>query len=232
MTPEVLFPFFQDPGAPCGEAVPPEPVISSKDSIPLEPVLPDPIDRLKQRALIGKTLVVKGEVNGDQDLVVKGRIEGNISLPGRTITVRHEGRADQGDMISPLEGFTGRRTSRASATRKGRSTSRGRRRETIMDGVFHRMVCWRAQGAREPEYERSHTPLGRGVFTISSSRVGWRTEEPEPPPRPPPRTLPRSRRGRLSPNSFLISSMVVLLAGLDAWVIDPPLAAERGSESH
>ena len=43
------------------------------------------------------------------------------------------------------------------------------RRETIMDGVFHRMVCWRAQGAREPEYERSHTPLGRGVFTISSS---------------------------------------------------------------
>ena len=81
--------------------VPPEPMISSKDSVPLEPVLPDPIDRLKQRALIGKTLVVKGEVNGDQDLVVKGRIEGNISLPGRTITVRHEGRVT-GDILAKM----------------------------------------------------------------------------------------------------------------------------------
>ena len=82
-------------------SVPPEPMISSKDSVPLEPVLPDPIDRLKQRTLIGKTLVVKGEVNGDQDLVVKGRIEGNISLPGRTITVRHEGRV-KGDMLAKV----------------------------------------------------------------------------------------------------------------------------------
>ena len=45
------------------------------------------------------------------------------------------------------------------------------RRETIMDGVFHRMVCWRAQGAREPEYERSHTPLGV-VQAPQAERVG------------------------------------------------------------
>ena len=82
-------------------SVPPEPVISSQDSVPLEPVLPDPIDRLKQRTLIGKTLVVKGEVNGDQDLVVKGRIEGNILVPGRTIEVGREGRV-KGDMLAKV----------------------------------------------------------------------------------------------------------------------------------
>ena len=79
-------------------SVPPEPVISSQDSVPLEP---DPVDRLKQRTLIGTTLVVKGEVNGDQDLVVRGRIEGNISLPGRTIAVGREGRV-KGDMLAKV----------------------------------------------------------------------------------------------------------------------------------
>ena len=80
---------------------PPEPLSSSKDSMPPGSTLPESTDRFQQRPLIGKTLVVKGEVNGDQDLIVNGRIEGNISLPGRTITVRHEGRVT-GDILAKM----------------------------------------------------------------------------------------------------------------------------------
>ncbi|MDE2927086.1 MAG: polymer-forming cytoskeletal protein [Acidobacteriota bacterium] len=40
-----------------------------------------------QRTVVGATITIKGEVSGGQDLLVLGRIEGRISLPGCNITV-------------------------------------------------------------------------------------------------------------------------------------------------
>ena len=46
----------------------------------------------KKRSVIGSTLTIKGEVSGGQDVLVKGRIEGRLSLTGSSITVGREGR--------------------------------------------------------------------------------------------------------------------------------------------
>jgi cytoskeletal protein CcmA (bactofilin family) len=35
----------------------------------------------------GRTIVIKGDVSGDEDLVIAGRVEGSISLKGRTLTL-------------------------------------------------------------------------------------------------------------------------------------------------
>jgi|SRR5215831_15667950 len=43
-------------------------------------------------SIIGKLLVVKGEVSGDEALVVEGEVEGPVTLHGQRLTVRTNGR--------------------------------------------------------------------------------------------------------------------------------------------
>ena len=43
-------------------------------------------------ATIGKSVVVKGELSGSEDLVVDGEVEGSITLRGQTLTVGPNGR--------------------------------------------------------------------------------------------------------------------------------------------
>ena len=64
-----------------------------------DPDLPAPTDRLSAPAFLASTLVVKGEVSGDQDLIVEGRIDGSLSLPGHRITVGRKGRI-KGDLTA------------------------------------------------------------------------------------------------------------------------------------
>lgn len=35
----------------------------------------------------GQSIVIRGDVSGHEDLVIAGRVEGSISLPGRTLTL-------------------------------------------------------------------------------------------------------------------------------------------------
>lgn len=50
----------------------------------------------KEPCLIGSKVVVRGQISGNQDLVVEGRVEGRIGLPNR-ITVE-EGGAVEADV--------------------------------------------------------------------------------------------------------------------------------------
>src|ERR1022692_1359962 len=43
-------------------------------------------------AIVGKLLVVKGEISGNEALVVDGEVEGSITLHGQRLTVRPHGR--------------------------------------------------------------------------------------------------------------------------------------------
>jgi cytoskeletal protein CcmA (bactofilin family) len=43
------------------------------------------------RTLIGKSLVIKGEVTGLEAMHIDGRVEGSVELPGQTITVGRGG---------------------------------------------------------------------------------------------------------------------------------------------
>jgi cytoskeletal protein CcmA (bactofilin family) len=42
-------------------------------------------------AVIGKSVVIKGEVSGSESLYIEGRIEGVINLPGNRVTVGRNG---------------------------------------------------------------------------------------------------------------------------------------------
>lgn len=43
-------------------------------------------------ALIGKSVVVKGELEGSEDLTIEGQVEGKIELRDHTLTIGHGGR--------------------------------------------------------------------------------------------------------------------------------------------
>jgi cytoskeletal protein CcmA (bactofilin family) len=43
-------------------------------------------------AVIGPSIIVRGEVSGDEDLLVRGRVEGSINLPKRRVVVGADGR--------------------------------------------------------------------------------------------------------------------------------------------
>ena len=53
----------------------------------------------KRRSVIGSAISIQGEVSGDQDLLVRGRVEGRISLPGHCLTVGREGRV-KADLVA------------------------------------------------------------------------------------------------------------------------------------
>ncbi|MGB8771793.1 MAG: polymer-forming cytoskeletal protein [Candidatus Korobacteraceae bacterium] len=58
---------------------------------PAEPVRSDSL-RSNEIATIGKSVVVKGELSGSEDLVVDGVVEGSIALRGQSLTVGPNGR--------------------------------------------------------------------------------------------------------------------------------------------
>jgi cytoskeletal protein CcmA (bactofilin family) len=43
------------------------------------------------RSLIGKSLVIRGEITGLEPIHIEGQVEGSVALPGQTITVGRNG---------------------------------------------------------------------------------------------------------------------------------------------
>ncbi len=54
-----------------------------------------------ERALIGPTIFIKGEVRGEEDLLIEGRIEGKIEFKQHNITIGKSGRV-MADIIGKL----------------------------------------------------------------------------------------------------------------------------------
>jgi cytoskeletal protein CcmA (bactofilin family) len=44
-----------------------------------------------QAAIIGKSLVIKGEVTGSESICIEGKVEGSINLPGNRVTIGRNG---------------------------------------------------------------------------------------------------------------------------------------------
>ena len=57
---------------------------------PVEPVRAEP-SRAVDVATIGKSVVVRGELSGSEDLYVDGSVEGSISLKGQSLTIGPNG---------------------------------------------------------------------------------------------------------------------------------------------
>lgn len=59
-------------------------------SRPAEPVRSDP-SRVSEMAIIGKSVIVKGELSGSEDVYVDGVVEGSVTLRGQCLTVGPSG---------------------------------------------------------------------------------------------------------------------------------------------
>src|SRR5690606_13060270 len=44
-----------------------------------------------ERATIGRSIAIRGDVTGDEDLVIQGRIEGSVNLKQHAVTIGPEG---------------------------------------------------------------------------------------------------------------------------------------------
>lgn len=71
---------FHPQSAPAPQAQP----TPAQQSIP-------PQSRSKDHAVIGPTIVIKGDLSGDEDLVIDGRVEGKIQFPRHSVTIGKNG---------------------------------------------------------------------------------------------------------------------------------------------
>ena len=50
------------------------------------------VDSPKQEAIIGPSIFVKGDLSGDEDLIIQGKVKGKVDLKQHNITVGRKGR--------------------------------------------------------------------------------------------------------------------------------------------
>ena len=85
-----------------------------EDATPIEPRAevvptyerPAPPRSSHDRATIGRSITIKGEVKGDEDLLIQGKIDGSVLLKEHAVTVGPEGevKADIGARVITVEG--------------------------------------------------------------------------------------------------------------------------------
>lgn len=93
----------------------PEPVTYSRP----EPTTPEPVrtaipttgpvverTHTGERATIGRSITIRGDVTGDEDLLIQGRIDGSVDLKQHSVTIGREGevKADVGARVIVVEG--------------------------------------------------------------------------------------------------------------------------------
>jgi cytoskeletal protein CcmA (bactofilin family) len=52
----------------------------------------NPVDQLREKATIGASITVKGELSGGEDLLIHGQVEGKIDLKKHNVTVGRSGK--------------------------------------------------------------------------------------------------------------------------------------------
>lgn len=57
------------------------------------PVVPEPASK-RQRAMIGASINIKGEVSGDENLLIEGKVEGSVNLGAHEVCIGPAGRVD------------------------------------------------------------------------------------------------------------------------------------------
>ncbi|MCM2270704.1 MAG: polymer-forming cytoskeletal protein [Thermoanaerobaculia bacterium] len=74
-------------------AAPPSPTVAPRrDPEPAAAPPPRAAEASTGRAIVGAATVVRGELAGEEDLMVEGRVEGKILLPQNAVTVGAKGR--------------------------------------------------------------------------------------------------------------------------------------------
>jgi len=70
------------------------------------PLGKSPIEQLKEQAVIGRSISIKGELSGEEDLLIQGQVEGKIDFKKNNVTIGKNGhiRADIYGKLISIEG--------------------------------------------------------------------------------------------------------------------------------
>jgi len=74
--------------------------------LPAQTFKKSPIEQLKEKAVVGPSIKIQGELTGEEDLLIQGRVEGRIELRKNNVTVGKNGsvQADIYGKIISVEG--------------------------------------------------------------------------------------------------------------------------------
>lgn len=88
------------------EVEPPRPSTPTPAETRIEPQAPKPQGKGSDRAVIGRSITIKGDVTGDEDLLIQGQVDGSVDLQKNGLTIGSEGRvkADLRARIITVEG--------------------------------------------------------------------------------------------------------------------------------
>ena len=84
-----------DPSTNAPRPTTPTPVASAASQPSSEP------RRTGERATIGASIIIKGDLSGDEDLIIEGRVEGKVDLKQHNVTVGRSGRV-KADIIGKV----------------------------------------------------------------------------------------------------------------------------------
>ncbi len=73
--------------------------------------------------MIGPSIIIKGEVSGEEDLLIQGKVEGTIHMANNEVSVGESGQVSA-DIKARVAGSTARSTGILLRTRKWSSPSR------------------------------------------------------------------------------------------------------------
>jgi cytoskeletal protein CcmA (bactofilin family) len=97
-----------DPPSPQPQPTPaPRPMATSPAPSPSPaPAASEPPRRPSERATIGPSIFIKGDLSGEEDLIIEGRVEGKVDLKQNNVTVGKNGRvkADVFGKVVVIEG--------------------------------------------------------------------------------------------------------------------------------
>src|SRR3954451_12152788 len=96
-----------DPPSPQPQPTAPRPMATAPaPSTSPAPAASEPPRRPSERATIGPSIFIKGDLSGEEDLVIEGRVEGRVDLKQNNVTVGKNGRvkADVFGKVVVVEG--------------------------------------------------------------------------------------------------------------------------------
>ncbi len=70
----------------------PESSVPPRSTAPPTAAAPEPPRRAGERATIGPSIYIKGDLAGEEDLVIEGRVEGRVDLKQHNVTIGKNGR--------------------------------------------------------------------------------------------------------------------------------------------
>ena len=121
-----------------------------------------------QNVLVGKSVVVKGELHGDEDVTIEGQVEGTITLKQHVLTIGRHGRI-QADVLAKSVVVMGEVMGNIEAIEKVSISAEGR-----VDGDIRAPRVSIAEGAK----------FRGGIDMQAGQQARGTRVEPKPPPDP------------------------------------------------